>query len=943
MEFFFFLAIVGLGIGWYRQRTHTRALRELIRDLTVRVYAQEQALDALHRRRPEPESVASPAPVAPVPETSIASASPVTPPSPIDEPPPLPAWVTAAPAPPTEPITPIEPVSPVEPLPFQAPAPDVPPLPPAPPRPGWRDRFRGEEWESLLGGSILNKLGALILVIGLALFLRFSLDTLGPMGKIAVGIFTSGALIAAGMWLERQPRYKVFSIGLLSAGWAMLYFTAFAAHGIPESRVIDSPVVGLAVLLLVGAIMIWRSLRYESQWVTGLAFFAAFAALQVDPSSAFAMVASAVLAAGLLAVSNRFGWRIMPLLGILLAYTTVAFLPPSVGFLPGIGHPILWVYWLLFELFDHWRSRRAPLVSPLDAVQYVLNTLAFVSASLLTTRGAVPEHYSSFLGLAAVAFAVSAFFRRHRAVDQAEERWWNAAGLSLAAASAVAAVAILLRFDRLAATFALFVEGQALFVLAWRTPTALSRWVALAISGLAFGKLIFVDDAANGLIVWLGYRLNAVTPMGLLMALGFYANRLLMPMRAYSWAATVLVAFLLAGEVPHAFVFSAWAVQAAALAFVAHRFDLRELRYQAYALTPFVVLALSYTMFDKPGTSWTAWAIFSAAYAYLGWRWRALPRERERVTALSVSWQFVAFGGATMLWTLLPGTLAAPAWGLLALLMVEAGVLGEFPELRRAGHTVAIAAFVRLFMSNFPALGYTGIFSHRLLTVAPFVPLYYYLWSRSRARFYLWLPPALALFLMRLEVGRAHSGIGSMGAGLLLLWWGLRRTIPDLRWQAYLCAILAFLRAWSLSFSLTETPLRLAAGLLVTAGLFAAHRLAPWDALHRFERWARPIFALLGAALLAGVLYNQVSGPMLTVAWSIEGVALLVAGFITAERVMRFAGLGFFLFCILKLFFSDLASLQGLPRITSFIVLGVLLMAASWLYTRYREQLKRIL
>lgn len=182
-----------------------------------------------------------------------------------------------------------------------------------------------------------------------------------------------------------------------------------------------------------------------------------------------------------------------------------------------------------------------------------------------------------------------------------------------------------------------------------------------------------------------------------------------------------------------------------------------------------------------------------------------------------------------------------------------------------------------------------------------------------------------------------------MASGLLLIWFGLRRTIPDLRWQAYLLALAAFLRAWSLSFSLTETPYRLVAGLLVVAGFFAGHRLALREPLARFEKWVRPAYAVFGAALLAGVLYNQVSGPLLTVAWSLEGVALLVTGFITAERVMRFSGLGFFLFCIFKLFFYDLASLQGLPRIASFIVLGVLLMAASWLYTRYREQLKRIL
>jgi hypothetical protein len=917
VEFLYFIVLVALSIALYRQRSRTRELTERLRELTVRVYATEQTLAALHGE-PLPEVVER-APY-PHPAPPAMEAAPV-----VAEPPPLPEWVGLVP----EPVAALS----VEP----------PPVPPPPPGPTWRDRFQGEEWEALLGGSILNKLGALILVIGLALFLRFSLDALGPLGKIAVGLFIGGAMVAAGMWIERQPRYKIFSIGLLSGGWAMLYFTAFAAHGIPESRVIESPVLGLIVLLIVGALMVWRSLRYESEWVTGLAFFAAFAALQVDPGSAFAMVASALLAAGLLAISSRFGWRLMPLFGILLAYTTLAFLPPGVGWLPGIGHPILWVYWLLFELFDHWRARRAPLVSPLDAVQYVLNTMAFIAASLLTTRGAAPEHYSSFLGLAAVAFAVSAFFRRHRAVDEPDTRWWSISGLALAATSAVAAAAILLRFDRLSATLALFIEGQALFTLAWRSPAPLARWIALAVNALALGKLIFVDDGQNAAITWLGIRMNAVTPMGVLMALGFYFNRAVMSMVVYSWGATILVFLLIAGELSYGWIFAAWSVQAAILALAAARWPARDLRYQSYLLALPILAGLTYTMFERPKTSWIAWGIFALAYLAMGWLWRRLDAGRERAVALTVAWQFVGLGGATVLWILFPGTLTAPAWGLLALVMLEIGVLCEFRELRWAGHVVAAAGFGRLFMSNFPALGRTGVFSHRLLTVAPFIPLAYYLWSRTRVRLYLWAPPILALFLARLEIGRMHSGTGTMLAGLLLLGCGLRYQIVDLRWQAYLLAIAAFIRAWSLSFSLTETPLRLAAGLLVVAGLFAGHRLAPREALSKFERWARPAYAILGAALLAGILYNQVSGPLLTVAWSIEGVALLVLGFATAERVMRFSGLAFFLFCILKLFFYDLSSLQGLPRIASFIVLGVLLMAASWLYTRYREQLKRIL
>ncbi len=33
----------------------------------------------------------------------------------------------------------------------------------------------------------------------------------------------------------------------------------------------------------------------------------------------------------------------------------------------------------------------------------------------------------------------------------------------------------------------------------------------------------------------------------------------------------------------------------------------------------------------------------------------------------------------------------------------------------------------------------------------------------------------------------------------------------------------------------------------------------------------------------------------------------------------------------------------AIPRIFSFIVLGVMLMAASWVYTRYRDKVRRLL
>jgi uncharacterized membrane protein len=38
-----------------------------------------------------------------------------------------------------------------------------------------------------------------------------------------------------------------------------------------------------------------------------------------------------------------------------------------------------------------------------------------------------------------------------------------------------------------------------------------------------------------------------------------------------------------------------------------------------------------------------------------------------------------------------------------------------------------------------------------------------------------------------------------------------------------------------------------------------------------------------------------------------------------------------------------LRNLETLPRIVSFIVLGLLLVAVSWVYTRFRDQVQRFL
>jgi uncharacterized membrane protein len=109
------------------------------------------------------------------------------------------------------------------------------------------------------------------------------------------------------------------------------------------------------------------------------------------------------------------------------------------------------------------------------------------------------------------------------------------------------------------------------------------------------------------------------------------------------------------------------------------------------------------------------------------------------------------------------------------------------------------------------------------------------------------------------------------------------------------------------------------------------------------DRHARTFYSLLASVLLAVLLFYEVSGGVLTMAWGVEGLALLGAGFPLRDRLQRLSGLFLFLVCVMKLFFYDLRQLGTFNRILSFIVLGAILIAVSWIYTRFRNRIQRYL
>ncbi|HME08640.1 MAG TPA: DUF2339 domain-containing protein [Bryobacteraceae bacterium] len=958
-----------------------------------------------------------------------------------------------------------------------------------------REKMSGEEWEVLVGGSWLNKLGVFVLVIGIALFLGYSFTKMGPPGRVAIGLAVSLGMLVGGILLEKRARYTIFGRGLLGGGWGALYFTTYAMHAVEAARVIDNAIAASLLLLAVAAGMIVHSLRYRSQTVTGLTYFLAFATLSpvITPVASLSALALIPLAASLLYVANRFAWSELALFGLIATYGTCASLGDS-GAPVWAAQTIFTTYWLLFESFDLLRARRRTEYTVWEQAIFPLNAAAFLLLSYAKWSAGAPDQLFALAAGVGAAYLTSAVLRAvlrppssfaagssplGRAFSGGYE-----APITLTAALSVAA--IFLKFHGLIAEAGLLAEAELFFLAGLYFGEAYPRQLAALLFAGSAGKLL-VDDIPAGRQTNQTWFAMAWTPVAALSGFLFYLNRALRSAdKFYGYAGSAAIALIIGFEVPQHYLGTAWLALAAVLFGLGWQRRLEDFRIQGYIGAGLGLAGTAFYQADVASGAapplphpWIA-LVCAAVCAYAGvqcalrsavdrlngWErtalrrvgswastvalvalaWRILPQDYLGLGWLAVallilelglrrapedfrlqSYVVAALGGLHVLifnlipvsnagplaprltiagaallfyaiavriyrahedaiqpgerslvfdassaagtcftmaaiWALLPSVVIGPAWAIVSLLLIEIGFGLDTAGLRFQGHIAAACGFGRLFFANFTGLGSVGFVSHRLVTVIPVIVSQYYQWSRQNAararlkdwelplsRAYLYAAAVLGVVLMRFELGRVLTvtGWAAFALGLLIL--GNRWNNFDLRWQSYALSGLVFWRSWTTNFYAPESFAgvsgRILTGAFVVACFYAAHVLTPRRPAedNSIERHARLFYSMLASILLAVLLFYEVSGSMLTVAWGLEGVALLLAGFPLNDRVFRLSGMALFTVCVLKLFLYDLRHLETLYRILSFIVLGLMLVSVSWIYTRFHDRIRRYL
>jgi len=244
--------------------------------------------------------------------------------------------------------------------------------------------------EEVLGRNWLNKIGIVLIVLGVAYFGIKELGQLGRVGKVVLSYAVSFGLLGGGIFLEKRDRYRVFSYPAIGGGWSLLFWTTYALNHVEAMRVLDSLSVDLILMLIVALNMVVHTLRYRSQVVTGIAFLLAYWTVGLSNDNVYSLAAGVILAVALVAIVLKMKWFELEIFGILSSYGNHAYwLYRLLGPNGAQGHAfpdyhastaILLFYWITYRVSYIVRKTKSPSEEHISTVAALLNTLLLLGA-----------------------------------------------------------------------------------------------------------------------------------------------------------------------------------------------------------------------------------------------------------------------------------------------------------------------------------------------------------------------------------------------------------------------------------------------------------------------------------------------------------------------------------------------------------------------------------
>jgi len=808
-------------------------------------------------------------------------------------------------------------------------APPVSPLRVPAPRPTMKDRMKAiSALEDALGTNWFAKLGGIMVVIGVTTLALIKLQSFGAAGKAIVSFLVAFFFLAGGIFLEKRERYQLLGRVGIGCGWALLFGSTYGIHNFPAMRVLDSLVLDCILMLVVALGMAVHTLRYKSQFVTGLSFLLGYTTValsfsEISPvssaganeSTVYGLLAGVFLAIGLVTIVLKMGWFELEVFGILSSYLNhLYWLYKILG--PNGAHgrlfpeyhaslAMLFFYWLTFRISYVLRGIKTDFEEHVSTVSALLNTLLLLG--VMKFQSVQPDlAYIALLLIGALEFIFAQLpitRRRRRAFVI----------LSLLGA-ALMIVSVPSHFSGNSVAY-LWLVGAEVFLFAG----IIFEEVVFLRVGLFTGLLVGIDLLAYNfrpLVMLRAKSEDLASESGILFAVcgvALYLNSLyvasrwkesfratldrrLLDIHSYFGAfATAAAAWALFANDWTALAFAATML---ALAFLGRRLESRHLQIQ-YALLGALTLYRAFVFnlhIESPADAHITTRLITlpilGAIFYLTAKLAALRDDQEQRAFRGL----FAFAGtalfAALIWFEVPDLWRPLLFIAFAVSLSENARALRYPLLAIHAHAVTLLAVFTALTADPSTIHVWHTIPVHAFGGLPVVAGCYWIAKRlgvENARHveiariaYTWIAAGIMVWILEEALGDAWIAVGwiafAVALALATRWIRYRQ----LAWQANVVALASFLRAYTFNLNLygplwRHVSLRLFTVGIVIAGAYVLAKIAA-DALAEFESIVRNSYTWAAAFFVGFLIWYEAPYAWIAVFFLAAGIILALVG-----------------------------------------------------------------
>lgn len=464
---------------------------------------------------------------------------------------------------------------------------DTPPVEPE------KDIFVTEKrpnFEEAVGFKWFSRVGILALVLGVVFFLKYAFDNdlINHLTRIIIGVVAGIGLMVTGELISKNEKYQQWAKKLTGGGFAITYFSVFAAYNFMEYReaigiTLSQDIIALSIVVIGGIAL---GLKDNSKTFVSVAFLLGFVnAFLGGEMGVLTAVYALFMAVMLVIVSIYKKWHQLGIGGV--AATYIIFLSWIFDTNPTFTVSVIFLsaYFAAFTI----QSLLTKEEEEISATEAGINTLAFYFCfyMLLDNHGYIDWDGAFTWGMSILSFCL------YIAAKYSGRGALRFTYLGLAIAFLTLSIPMELKNQWI--TIAWAFEAVILGVIGIQLDVKLLRYFSYIVALLATFRAFFND---------LGYlegyaRIGAlVVPSVLFFGHQIYAGikkfvaentekLFAMPGDFYG---TILLAGLLAMELEKFYISVGWAVLALAITIIGFALKQRNLRLPGIALFAFTIL-----------------------------------------------------------------------------------------------------------------------------------------------------------------------------------------------------------------------------------------------------------------------------------------------------------------------------------------------------------------